>query len=764
MPDLLDRLKTALADRYTIEYELGAGGMATVYLAEDLKHHRKVAVKVLRPELAAVLGGERFLREIEIVARLHHPHILALYDSGQTGGFLHYVMPYVEGESLRDRLSREKQLALDDAIRITCEVADALSYAHSHDVVHRDIKPENILLDSGHAVVADFGIARALTAAGGEQLTGTGLAIGTPAYMSPEQAGGEPSVDGRSDIYSLACVLYEMLAGDPPFTGPTAQAIMARHLLGSAPRLGIIRRTVSTSVDEAIKRAMAKVPADRFATAAEFVAALTTGGAVQTGARAPAECGSEPPPNSIAVLPFVNLSADSENEYLSDGISEELIYGLAKVGGLHVVARTSAFAFKGKPEDVRTIGQRLNVSVVLEGSVRKAGHRIRVTARLVNVTDGYELWSEHYDRQLDDIFAIEDDISCAIIEVLKFRLLGEPGPAAATPRTGDAEAYLHYLKGRYQWNKRTESGVKKGIDWFERAIKHDAHCAPAYAGLADSYAILGIYGAMAPKVSMTKAKAAALKALEIDDTLAEAYTSLACVKAVYEWDWEGAERDFQHAIKNGPSSPTSRHWYAINLLTPLGRFNEALEQIKHAQKLDPLSLVINTTVGLQYYFAGQYDGAIEEFLETLEMDAKFGMAHFFLGQAYEQQSRYQEAISAFQEAISLSDRSAETVAGLAHAHAISGTHAKAEALLQELLERGERSYVSPTLIAQIHIGLGDQKSTLEWLERAYEIRAADLIWLKVRPVFHDVRGTPRFAALLEKVGHERVSDDRREAT
>jgi serine/threonine-protein kinase len=555
-----------------------------------------------------------------------------------------------------------------------------------------------------------------------------------------------------------------MLAGEPPHTGPTTQAIIAKLMTERPVRLRTVRDTVPESIERAVMKALAKVRADRFETAAQFAAALTTSGPVETGARAFAESGSQPPPNSIAVLPFMNLSADLENEYLSDGMSEELIHGLARVGGLHVVARTSAFAFKGKAEDVRTIGQRLNVGVVLEGSVRKAGNRIRVTAQLVNVADGYELWSEHYDRQLEDVFAIQDDISSAIIEVLKIRLLGQPGPAAAAPRTGDPTAYEFYLKGRYQWNKRTESRVKKGIDCFERAIEHDEHYAPAYAGLADSYAILGIYGTMAPNVAMTKAKAAALKALELDGTLAEAYTSLACVRAVYEWDWEGAERDFQHAIKNGPSYPTSRHWYAINLLAPVGRFDEALEQIKHAQKLDPLSLVINTTVGLQYYFARQYDSAIEEFLETLEIDSKFGMAHFFLGQAYEQQSRYQEAISAFQEAICLSDRSAETVAGLAHAYAISGSRAKAEALLLDLLEQQERSYVSPTLIAQIHVGLGDHESALEWLERAYELRAADLLWLNVRPVFDDIRGNARFGALVAKLGHERGSDDLTEDT
>src|SRR5438309_4553205 len=451
LADLLARLQAALADRYTIERELGRGGMATVYLAQDRKHHRQVAIKVLKPELAAALGPERFLREIDTAARLNHPHILPLHDSGEADGFLFYVMPYVEGESLRDRLTRERQLPVEDAVQIAREVADALSYAHSHDVVHRDIKPENILLEAGHAVVSDFGIARAVTAAAAGNLTETGIALGTPGYMSPEQGAASGRVDERSDIYSLGCVLYEMLAGQPPYTGPSAESIVRQHLAAAPPRVSAMRAAVPPAIEQAIVRALAKTPADRFATAAELVEALAapTQRVRATGRRTswlaagaglaatlvaaaaglfvlsrphgtPALAG--PTGQSIAVLPFVNVSGAPQEEYLSDGISEELINALSKLPQLQVVARPSSFTFKGKNEDVRQIAQALQVATVLGGSVRRAANRLRVTAQLTDARNGYNLWSETYDRQMGEVFAVEDEISHAIMRALQVHL------------------------------------------------------------------------------------------------------------------------------------------------------------------------------------------------------------------------------------------------------------------------------------------------------------------------------------------------------
>lgn len=760
----MERLTRDLAERYRIERELGRGGMATVYLAEDVKHGRLVAIKVLRPELAASLATTRFLREIEIAARLRHPHILPLYDSGEAADSLLYVMPYVAGESLRERLEREQQLPLADACRIAAEVADALAYAHAHDVVHRDIKPENILLESGHAVVADFGVARAVTAAQDEQLTGTGLAVGTPVYMSPEQGAADDRVDGRADVYALGCVLYEMLAGEPPFSGPSVQAILARHAAAPVPRLRTIRHAVPDWLDDVIATALAKVPADRFATAAEFRDVLATPAA----ARVVAERTAAPyQGNAIVVLPFANLSGDPGDEFLSDGISEELIHALAKLESVRVVARTSAFAFKGRHEDVRVIAKRLNVSTVLEGSVRRAGTRVRIAAQLVNAADGYELWSDRYDRELDDVLAIQDEIAQTIAQVLKPRLtsaarearwVGRETSGTAAPHPGgapaaaDPEAHRLYLKGRHHWNRRTETGILRAIECFGEAAELERGYAPAHAGMADAHVTLGIYGLMAPEEAMPRAKAAALCALELDGRLPEALASLASVRAMYEWDWAGADRDFRSAVEAGPNAAMAHHWYAMHLLIPLARLAEAEHALERARELDPLSPAINASLAIRLYFAREHDRAGAALAEALELDPGFGAAHLFRGQVLVQQGRHDDAIAALRDATRLSDSSAETVAMLGHALAVAGRRTEAEELLAELTSRAARSYVSPTLLAHVALGLGDVAGALDHLERAVERRAADLVWLKVRPTFDPLRTEHRFAALLERMG------------
>jgi serine/threonine-protein kinase len=429
MADLLDRLRASLSDRYSFDREIGRGGMATVYLAQDLKHNRAVAIKVLHPYLAVNLGPERFLREIQIAAQLQHPHIVPLYDSGQAGDLLYYVMPYVEGESLRQRLEREPQLPIDDVLHLGRAVATALDYAHRHQVVHRDIKPENVMLHEGEAMVTDFGIAKAVTAAASDNLTQTGATVGTPAYMSPEQASGVVDLDGRSDVYSLGCVIFEMVTGRTPFVGPTAQAIIAQCFTNSPPPLRDSRARVPEWLEQVVAKALAKEPAGRFATAAEFAQGLRIPGATTP----PGATAATPAPQaatvvkSIAVLPFVNMSADPENEYFTDGIAEEIINALSKVQALRVASRTSAFAFKGKNQDIRKVGEQLNVSTVLEGSVRKAGTKLRVTAQLVNVADGYHLWSERYDRELQDVFAIQDEIAENIVKALRVVLSDREG-------------------------------------------------------------------------------------------------------------------------------------------------------------------------------------------------------------------------------------------------------------------------------------------------------------------------------------------------
>ena len=644
------RLASALADRYRIIRELGQGGMATVYLAEDLKHHRQVAIKVLRPELAAALGADRFLREIETTANLRHPHILPLFDSGALDSgpstpdsrptthdsrLLFYVMPFVDGESLRSRLDREKQLPLDAALQIAREVGDALSYAHARGVIHRDIKPENILLESGHAVVADFGIARAVDAAGAESLTATGMSIGTPAYMSPEQAAGQRDLDGRSDLYALACVLYEMLAGQPPFTGATAEILVRQHLIVDAPPVTNFRPAVPAPVAAALQRALAKSPADRFNPLAQFSEALRLGEgstpsattavamplrrspsrAMVVGAaglvvaaiavlmlwrRGPATAPVESA--SVAVLPFVDLSPDHANAYLGDGVAETLINALTNVPGLSVAARTSAFSFRDKVEDVREIGRQLGVATVLEGSVQKSGEQLRVTAQLIKTSDGLHLWSQSFDRSAKDIFAVQDEVAQAVVAALEGKLVTRPDTVLVAEGTRNPAAYDAYLLGRYYWNKRTTVGMVRAAEYFQEAIRADSNYAQAWTGLADSYVLFGPAEYSVPGIDqdsiLTLAEQAARRAIQLAPQLGEPHSSLGEILE-YRNKWDEAGDAFRRGIALSPRYATGHQWYSYHLMV-WNRWDEAIREMERARELDPLSYVIVVSLAFAY--------------------------------------------------------------------------------------------------------------------------------------------------------------------
>ncbi|HQR18977.1 MAG TPA: serine/threonine-protein kinase, partial [Gemmatimonadales bacterium] len=456
----MDRLTAALSDRYRIERELGQGGMARVYLAHDLKHDREVAIKVLREDLAETLGRSRFLREIRLAAALNHPHILPLYDSGEADGFLYFVMPVMTGQTLRDRLAAEKALPVEDAVRIATEVADALDYAHRHDVVHRDIKPENILLHEGHALVADFGIGKALAAASDASSTATqiGVTVGTPAYMSPEQAaGGE--LDGRSDLFALGCVLYEMLTGDVAFTGPTVQAIIARRFVYSPPRVTELRNSIPEVVSQAVERLLEKAPGERPATGAQVASALRSGEASASRPRSDDK--------SLAVLPFVNRSADAENEYFAEGLTEELITDLARVRALRVISRTSSMQLKGTTKGMREIGRELGVRYVLEGSVRRAGNSLRITAQLIDTLSDAQLWAEKYNGTMDDVFDVQERVSRAIVDALNVTLSSDEDRRLAARPIQDVRAFELYLQARQELRRYN---VDRGVALLQQAI------------------------------------------------------------------------------------------------------------------------------------------------------------------------------------------------------------------------------------------------------------------------------------------------------
>ena len=743
--DAVAVVTAALGDRYAIDRELGRGGMATVYVAQDRRHAREVAIKVLRPDVAAAIGAERFLREIAIAARLTHPHVLPLIDSGQAAGSLYYVMPYVRGESLRQRLARERRLPLKDALRIARELGAGLDYAHREGFIHRDVKPENVLLADGHAVIADFGIARAICqSCDGQNVTEVGLTIGTPEYMSPEQAAGDRDLDGRSDLYSLACVIYETLAGEPPFAGASARAVMAQHLSEAPPPLRARRPDAPAAVEQALARALAKDPADRFATVAQFVTALE---ATDAPGAAPALVGKT---RSLAVLPFVNGSADPENEYLCDGVTDELINALTKVEGLRIASRTSVFALKGKPQDIRAIGALLGVSAVLEGTVRKADDRLRITVQLAAADDGRTLWSERYDRRLDDVFAVHDEIARTIVSTLRTTFLADI--ADPTPRryTDNVQAYSLYLKGRFCWNKRSQEGVREAIAYFEQAIDHDPGYALAYSGLSDSYGLQVDYRGVPVTEGYKLARRYALKALELDDTLPEAHTSLAWVQFAYDWDWAAAERSYRRALELNPAYATGHHWYSFVLLVT-GQADQALVEAHTALELDPSSLSIRRGLGWLYYYTRRYEAAVYHLRRAIAMNPTSEDTYRILGLVLTQQGAYDEAERAFREAITLSPELSYATAGVAHVLALQGRRREAEALLAELEARAREHYVSPVAFCIVHLGLRNTDQVFTWLERAYQDRRGWLTYLKVDPMLDVVKDDPRFAEFVKRM-------------
>ncbi|HEY5940285.1 MAG TPA: protein kinase, partial [Gemmatimonadales bacterium] len=639
-------------------------------------------------------------------------------------------------------------LPIDMALRITHAVGAALGYAHRQNVIHRDIKPENILLQEGEPVVADFGVATALAqgapAAGGESvyITDRGFAVGTPAYMSPEQASADRDLDGRSDIYSLACVLFEMLAGSPPFAGSSARATMARHAIEAPPLIRSLRPMVPAGVELSLQRALAKTPGDRFSTMAEFCDALA----------APPQAWPSIGPESraIAVLPFVNSSPDPENEYFSDGITDELIAALTKVEGLRVASRTSVFALKNAREDVRALGARLDVSAVLEGTVRRAGNQLRITVQLADVTDGRTLWSERYDREMADVFAIQDEIAGTIVRTLRSTLLGELGDPTPVRYTSNVRAYSLYLKGRFWWNRRSQAALKEGIRFFEQAIEEDPGYALAYSGLADSYALDLDYRGAPVVEGMERAKAEARKAIALDETLAEAHTSLAWVTFIYDWDWVGAEREFNRAIELNPRYSTGRQWHSW-FLVAMGRFEEALAEGRAAVELDPLSVSIRRSMGWLQYYARHFDAALDNLRRALVMNPTSEETHRLLGMVYAQQGLYDEAAASFREAVANSETDLLSFAGLGQVAALRGQVDEARAVLHELEERQRTRYVSPVAPAMIQLALGDVDASFDQLERAYRDRRGWLAYLRIEPIFDPLRSDPRFAALLQRM-------------
>jgi serine/threonine-protein kinase len=736
-------LRDALADRYNIYAEIGRGGMATVYGADDLRHGRRVAIKVLRPELSATLGSERFLREIGIAARLTHPHIVPLLDSGTADGMLYYVAQYVTGGSLRSRLRAEGPLSVRDALRIAEEVGAGLDFAHRSGVVHRDVKPENILFADGHAVLTDFGIARA-SSVRTDFRTDEGLVVGTPEYMSPEQAAGESNLTPASDIYSLACVVYEMLTGQPPFSGGPAQSIVARHMSEVPKSARVLRPEVPEGVVRALSRAMAKDPSDRFVSIGAFITALEDDPATAVGARM----------RSIAVLPFVNASPDPENEYLSDGITDELIDALSKVRGLRVASRTSVFGLKGKLQDVRAVGALLGVSAVIEGTVRRSGDRLRIAAQLSSTDDATLLWSQRFDRTLEDVFALQDEIAHTIVDALRattFADLSEPLPQRYA---GNAQAYGLYLKGRYEWNKRTQEGVAAGIRYFEQAAAEDPRYAPAYVGLADSYALHVDYRSVPVAEGFELAKANARKAIELDESLAEAHASLAWSLFIHDWDFTTAEREFKRAIELAPGYATAHQWYAF-LLVARGQVEEALVEAHMSQELDPASVSIRRGLGGVYAYARRYEQARYHTERAIAMNPLAEESYRLLGMSLFRMGRVEEAEHVLRESAALPGAGPYADATLGYVLAQRGKVDEANAICAKLEAVAREGYVSPVAFGTLSLGLGQWDAALNWIQKSIEERRGWFVYSRVNPMFDPLREHQRFIAMqgeLDRAG------------
>ena len=770
MTDIQATLSAALADRYAIKKELGRGGMGTVYLAEDLKHHRQVAIKVLQPDLSSVLGPERFHREIEIAAGLSHPGILPLHDSGDAAGLLYYVMPYLAGDSLKDRLAREKQLSLEDSVAIITDVAEALAYAHEHGVVHRDIKPDNIMFQGGRAVLCDFGIARAVDEAGGERLTQTGIAVGTPDYMSPEQAAGAQDVDGRSDIYSLGCVLYQMLAGTPPYTGVTPQAILARKAVEPVPSIRVVRDSIPEAVEAVVNKSLAKVPADRYRTADRMAADLASAASGEMRA-APAPLKkrvvmplavavlviaaalywfsgpSSSPPRlaSIAVLPFDN-SGDPEQDYFVEGMHTALIGELAQISNIRVISRRSAMRFRDSDQTIPEIAAALGVDGVVEGSVIRQGDSVHLRVQLIEaVPVERHLWNQLFSCDTEEVLQMHSEVARAIAENLDIELTAGDEVLLASMPTISRETYEAYLKGMYYLNKGTQEDFQRGLAYFREAVDKNPADPLAYAGLALGYVTLGHSPAATPEV-WDLARAAALRSVTLDSSLAEAWAALADMRVYYEWDWDGAQEAFENANALNPSLAMNHyHWAWFNLI--FDRLDEAIVHHTEAQRLDPLTPLHTSWLGALYYMKGDYQRGIDEALKSLAFAPENISALLVLGEGYLNQGNIEEAIVTHERMAEINPAFAGI---LARTYAQAGREDDARRIAAALEADGVIPWTA-FILAAIHVALDDKDEAFRWLN--YRPAHAWLPWIRTSTWwFAPLHDDPRMEPLLAEMG------------
>ena len=790
----LKRLASALSDRYRIERELGAGGMATVYLAEDLKHGRKVALKVLKPELGAVLGAERFISEIRTTANLQHPNLLPLFDSGEADGHLFYVMPYVEGETLRARLEIERQLPVEETVRLVSLLASALDFAHTRGVVHRDLKPENILLQSGQPIIADFGIALAVAEAGGERITQTGLSLGTPHYMSPEQAAGTHTVDARSDQFALGAMAYEMLTGEPPHTGPTTTALLARLMTEKPRDIRATRSAVPAGVDAAVQRTLEKSPADRFSSCGAFAAALSAGAtttgtsAVSSGNSGASERASQPreatgrrigalvaitivivaiagfvltrrPPSgeladganaerSLVVLPFTSLGGDTANSYFAAGIADELTSALMQIPGLRLAGRASAARIKEQGQGAREIGEALNVAAVLDGSVRRAGDRIRVSAELTSASDERVIWSQTYERAIADVFAVQDEITREIVAALQVRLPSASGAGGMSARGGttNLEAYDLYLRALPLYKARGPR-LMEAERHLEAAIARDPRFARAHAMLASTLLAQPYFASVSMRDVTERARTAALRAIALDDSLADGHVALAHLNSE-AGEWSAAQRGYERAIALDPQLAEA-HYRLGEMFFRRGLAREALGHLDGAHRLDPLYAQNNSYRSLCSAMLGRSEEAIEIAERALALDPKHIGVNSWYANVLELAGRREETAAQARRIISLPDVTPARVGRSAGMLGRYGARDEARALLRRIEALPAGTPERDVALLYARLGLDDLAGAMTALETAAVSDPNHLVAYGMHSVAYDpLRADPRFAAVV----------------
>ena len=795
-----DSLVGGEISHYQILEKLGVGGMGVVYKARDAKLDRIVALKLLPPHLSTdETAKQRLIAEAKAASAVDHPNIAVVHEIGETeDGQFFIAMAYYEGETLKQKIARGP-LPVNETLDLATQIAEGLSAAHRKGIVHRDIKPSNILVTKpvpaetgqGLAKIVDFGIAKLA----GAELTKTGTTLGTVAYMSPEQTHGK-AIDHRTDLWSLGVCLYEMLSGQRPFQNGNEQAaIYAIRNDQPDPALAGLRPEVSPELARVVDRCLKKNPVERYQQAEELLAdlrAIKAGRSIgrwrgigrllqkqawlygslvgllilllagalflwprlqvrDAATESVTEAGALAR-NRLAVLPLANYSPDPEDEYFADGMTEELISRLSRLGDLRVIARTSVMRYKDTKKSIAEIGRELRVGTIIEGSVRKIKERVRITVQLIHTQSEEHLWSQDFDTEFKDVLDVQSEIAQRVAEAMDVQMKAGERRLLAKKGTDNPEAYKLYLRGRFFWNKQTAEGFKTAIEYFNQAIETDPTFALAYAGLADTYNLLGTWGFIPVKESHPKAKALANKALQLDDNLAEAHTSLADISAYYDWDYDKAEHHYKRAIALSPNYATAHAWYG-EFLRHMGRFDEAISEVKRAQSLDPLSITINNIVGLTFHHARQYDKAEKELQETIEMHpADTGTTYFLLGLVYIQKGMYEEAVSAIQTARTLAGDIPDFLGVQACAYALAGMRTKALSCLQELQEMSKQGYAPPFSFVPAYVGLSQKDKAFEYLEKAYEERNFQLVMLKVDPLFDPLRSDPIFTALLEKMG------------